>query len=87
MAKLFYKVSPDEYKEMMRQVREKYNLHEDIDEDKTILTADDEESIIKVSASFDPSSDDVAKVKVILVDAALRDYFNSVFGEPYKERR
>ena len=87
MAKLFYKVRPGEYRELMKRVREKYNLHEDIDEEKTILTADDEDTIIKISGSFDPSSDDVAKVKVILADSTLRNYFNSVFGEPYKERR
>ena len=85
--KLFYKVNPEEYRNRMDKVKEHFNMHEEVDEEKTILLLDDETQIEKVTGSYDPIEDEVAKVRVILVDPSLRDFFNSVFGEPYKEKR
>ena len=84
--KLFYKVNPEEYRNRMDKVKEHFNMHEEVDEEKTILLLDDETQIEKVTGSYDPIEDEVAKVRVILVDPSLRDFFNSVFGEPYKEK-
>ena len=85
--KLFYKVNPEEYRICMDKVKDHFNMHEEVDEEKTILLLNDETKIEKVTGSYDPMEDKVAKVKVILVDSSLRDFFNSVFGEPYKEKR
>jgi len=85
--KLFYKVNPEEYRSCMDKVKDHFNMHEEVDEEKIILLLDDETKIEKVSGSYDPMEDKVAKVKVILVDPSLRNFFNSVFGEPYKEKR
>ncbi len=85
--KLFYKVNPEEYRSCMDKVKDHFNMHEEVDEEKTILLLDDETKIEKVTGSYDPMDDEVAKVKVILVDSSLRNFFNSVFGEPYKEKR
>ena len=87
MAKLFYRVDPADYAERMKAVKEKFGMHEEIDEEKTILMLDDESRITKITGSYHPGEDDVAMVKVILNDKSLRDYFNSVFEEPYKEKR
>ncbi len=85
--KLFYKVNPEEYSSCMDMVKDHFNMHEEVDEEKTILLLDDETKIEKVTGSYDPMDDEVAKVRVILVDPSLREFFNSVFGEPYKEKR
>ena len=85
--KLFYKVNPEEYRSCMDKIKDHFNMHEEVDEEKTILLLDDETKIEKVSGSYDPMEDEIAKVRVILVDPSLRDFFNSVFGEPYKEKR
>ena len=85
--KLFYKVNPEEYRSCMDKVKGHFSMHEEVDEEKTILLLDDETKIEKVTGSYDPMEDEVAKVRVILVDPSLRNFFNSVFGEPYKEKR
>ena len=85
--KLFYKVNPEEYRICMDKVKDQFNMHEEVDEEKTILLLDDETKIEKVTGSYDPMEDEVAKVRVILIDPSLRDFFNSVFGEPYREKR
>ncbi len=85
--KLFYKVNPEEYRSCMDQVKDHFNMHEEVDEEKTILLLDDETKIEKVTGSYNPMEDEVAKVRVILVDPSFREYFNSIFGEPYKEKR
>ena len=86
MVKLFYKLDPSEYHQAMNKIRDELKLHEEIDEEKTILIPKDETQIEQVVGSYDPKGDKVAKVRVILIDTALRDYFNSVLGEPYKEK-
>jgi hypothetical protein len=81
--KLFYKVNPNEYRDCMKQIREKFNMHEDIDEARTTLSLEDQTQIERISGTFDPNSDDVAQVRVILVDESLKEFFDSVLGEPY----
>jgi hypothetical protein len=56
----------------MDKVRDHFNMHEEVDEEKTILLLDDETKIEKVTGSYDPMEDEVAKVRVILVDPSLR---------------
>jgi hypothetical protein len=82
--KLFYKIDPSYYREAMNKARDELGLHEEIDEEKTILIPKDETQIEQVVGSYDPMEDKPAKVRVILVDESLRKFFNSVFGEPYK---
>jgi hypothetical protein len=79
-------MGPSEYRQAMNKIRDELKLHEEIDEEKTILIPEDESQIEQVVGSYDPMEDKVAKVRVILIDASLRDYFNSVLGEPYKEK-
>jgi hypothetical protein len=86
MAKLFYKIEPSEYRKAMNRIRDELKLHEEIDEEKTILIPKDETQIEHVVGSYDPMGDKVARVRVILIDTSLRDFFNSVLGEPYKEK-
>ncbi len=82
--KLFYRVAPEKYREMLDRVREEFGMHEDVDEDKTILTLDDDSQIEQVRASYDPAEDEFVHVRVVLNDESLRGFFDSVFGEPYK---
>ena len=82
--KLYYHVDPTRYKEMMDRVKNKFGMHEDIDEDKTILSLDDDSRIEMVRASYDPTTDETAHVRVVIHDESLREFFDSVFGEPYR---
>ncbi len=82
--KLFYKVNPTEYKEMMNRVKEHFDMHEEVDEEKTMLLMEDETKIELVSGSYNPHTDDVASIRAVLVDESLREFFDSVFGEPYR---
>lgn len=84
--KLFYRIDPAAYRSCMDRIREEFGMHEEVDEDKTILMLDDESRIVKVTGSYMPGQDDVALVKVILEDRTLREFFNSVLGQPYKEK-
>ncbi|MFW9801739.1 MAG: hypothetical protein ACFFFC_03765 [Candidatus Thorarchaeota archaeon] len=84
--KLFYRIDPAVYRSCMDRIREEFGMHEEVDEDKTILLLDDESRIVKVTGSYMPAQDSVASVKVILEDRTLRDFFNSVLGQPYKEK-
>jgi hypothetical protein len=71
----------------MNRVRDEFSLHEAIDEEKTTLTREEEERIELVRGSFDPSEDDLAMVRVVILDDSLKVFFDSVFGEPYKVKR
>ena len=82
--KLFYRVDPAQYGEMMDQVKEHFQMHEEVDEEKTMLLMEDETKIELVSGSYNPHTDDIASIRVVLVDDSLRDFFDSVFGEPYR---
>jgi hypothetical protein len=82
--KLFYKVTPDVYRACMDQIRDKFSMHEEVDEARTILMLDDESQIERVIGTFDPNIDEIAQVRVNLVDESLRTFFDSILGEPYK---
>ncbi len=82
--KLYYKVNPDKYRECMDQIREKYGMHEEVDEARTILMLDDDSQIERVMGTFDPHSDAFAHVRIKLNDESLKDFFDSVLGTPYK---
>jgi len=81
--KLFYKVSPNEYSDCMKQIRERFAMHEEIDEARTTLLLEEDSPIERVSGTYDPISDDVAQIQVILNDESLKEFFDSVLGEPY----
>jgi hypothetical protein len=83
MMRLFYKVRPDVYVNCMRQIRERFAMHEEIDEARTTLMLEDQSRIERVSGTFDPSSDDVAQIRVVLNDESLKEFFDSVLGIPY----
>jgi hypothetical protein len=82
--KLFYYVDPSVYEASMKKVREKFDMHQEVDEDKTILLLDDKSKIELVTGSYDPGNDERALVRVVLVDQSLKTFFDSVFGQPYK---
>lgn len=82
--KLFYKVNPDEYRDCLDRIRERFSMHEEVDEARTFLLLDDEDKIERVVGTYDPKTDDVAQVRVTLVDESLKDFFDSVLGEPYR---
>jgi len=58
-------------------------MHEEIDEVRTILKLDDEDKIERIIGTLDPDAGE-AHVRVILVDPSLKEYFDSVLGQPYK---
>ena len=73
---------------MLNKVRDELNLHAETDEERTTLSPEREDERIElVRGSFDPSEDDIAMVRVVILDDSLRSYFDSVFGEPYKVKR
>lgn len=82
--KLFYKVAPDMYRTCMDQIRERFSMHEEVDEINTILMLDDESQIERVIGTFDPNTDDLAQVRVNLVDESLKTVFDSILGQPYR---
>ena len=84
--KIFYRVSPEKYRECMDRIRERFGMHEEIDEASTILMLEDISQVEKVSGTFDPNFDKFAQVKVSLNDKSLKEFFDSIFGEPYKVR-
>ncbi|RDE11483.1 MAG: hypothetical protein C4K49_11805 [Candidatus Thorarchaeota archaeon] len=83
IVKLFYHVDPSVYRERMDKVRQQFSMHEEVDEDKTILLLEDKSKIELVTGSYDPRCDEKALVRVVLVDKKLKDFFDSVFGTPY----
>lgn len=82
--KLFYYVDPSAYESSMKKVREKFGMHQEVDEDKTILMLEDKSKIELVTGSYDPGHDAKALVRVVLIDKTLKTFFDSVFGEPYR---
>lgn len=58
-------------------------MHEEIDEARTMLKLDDEDKIERVIGTFDPDAGEV-QIRVILVDESLKEFFDSVLGQPYK---
>jgi len=82
--KLFYKVDPSKYREAIDKIKEKYRMHEEVDEARTMLMLDTEGTIELVSGMYNPYEDDVAQIRVVLVDESLREFFDSVLGKPYR---
>ncbi|MHA2191135.1 MAG: hypothetical protein ACXAEN_20010 [Candidatus Thorarchaeota archaeon] len=82
--KLFYKISPSIYREAMERVRVEFNMHEEIDEARTLLMLEDISRIELVSGMYDPVEGDVAMIRVVINDETLKEFFDSVFGVPYK---
>jgi hypothetical protein len=75
---------PDVYRECLDKIRARFSMHEEVDEARTILMLDDESQVERVIGTFDPNTDDIAQVRVTLVDESLREFFDSVLGEPYR---
>ncbi len=82
--KLFYQVSPDEYRDCLDKICEKFGMHEEVDEARTMLMLDDDSQIERVIGTFDPSTDKTAHVRIVLANESLKEFFDSVLGEPYK---
>ncbi|MGY5858466.1 MAG: hypothetical protein RTU63_03785 [Candidatus Thorarchaeota archaeon] len=82
--KLFYKLDPNQYPEKMKKIREEFGMTEDIDEEKTILSLNDDSRIERVIGSYDPSEDDKAQVRVYLEDESLRGFFDTLLGQPFR---
>ena len=85
--KLFYRVSPIDYRSCLDQIRDRFAMHEEIDEAHTILMLEDQSQIERVIGTFDPHRDEVAHVRVILNDDTLREFFDSVLGVPLMVKR
>ena len=81
--KLYYRVKPEDFRECMNKIREKYGMHEEIDEVRTVLKLDDEDMIERVIGTLDPDEGE-SQIRVILGDESLKDFFDSVLGQPYK---
>ncbi|MBS3795447.1 MAG: hypothetical protein KGY80_11145 [Candidatus Thorarchaeota archaeon] len=81
--KLFYKVDPQVYEEKMNEAKEEFGMHQEIDEEKTILMLDDTSKIERITGSYHPREDDEALVRIVLHEESLKDFFDHVFGEPF----
>ncbi len=81
--KLFYKVDPEQYQELMDEVRDHFGMHAEVDEEKTILRAKDTSAIETVVGSFDPSSGKEPTVRVVLNEKSLRTEFDAILGQPF----
>jgi hypothetical protein len=68
----------------MERVRVEFNMHEEIDEARTLLMLEDISRIELVSGMYDPVEGDVAMIRVVINDETLKEFFDSVFGVPYK---
>lgn len=82
--KLFYKIPVNDYREKLDEVRERFMMHEEEDEARINLKMDDESQIERVICTVNPNQDELAHIRVILNDNSLQQYFDSVFGTPYK---
>ena len=84
--KLFYKIEPTKYQEALSKIKDKFGMHMEVDGAKTMLMLNSEDKIELVSGMYDPTEDEVASIRVVLVDKSLKDEFDSILGEPYKVR-
>jgi hypothetical protein len=82
--KLFYRVKPEDYPGCFEKIREKFGMHEEVDEARTMLMLDDDSQIERVIGTFDPNTDETAHVRIVLADESLKEFFDSVLGEPYR---
>ncbi|MFW9919746.1 MAG: hypothetical protein ACFFED_09120, partial [Candidatus Thorarchaeota archaeon] len=78
--------TPEKYREVLDIIKERFDMNEDVDEARTTLTLNTEDKIELVAGVFDPSTDDLASIRVVLVDESLKSEFDSILGEPYKIR-
>jgi hypothetical protein len=67
----------------MERIRDNYGMHEEIDEVRTVLKLDDEDQIERVIGTLDPDNAE-AHIRVILGNSSLREFFDTVLGQPYK---
>ena len=81
--KLFYKVSPEDYGRMMDEIQARFSMHRDVDEGRTTLSLDGDDVIEQVAGSYDPSTDEVAQVRVVINDESLRTAFDEILGTPF----
>jgi len=81
--KLYYRVKPEEFRACMDRIRDNYGMNEEIDEVRTVLKLDDEDQIERVIGTLDPDAGE-AHVRVILGNRSLKEFFDSVLGQPYK---
>lgn len=84
--KLFYKVKPEQYREVLDKIKARFEMQEEVDEAKTMLMLNTEDKIELVSGMYDPHNDDMALIRVVLIDESLKAVFDSIIGEPYKVR-
>lgn len=70
----------------MEQVRERFGMHQEVDEQRTTLLLDTEDTIEQVAGDYDPRTDEVANIRVVLIDESLKEVFDAILGEPYKIR-
>ena len=84
LMKLYYRIEPDDFRDCLDTIREKFGMNEEVDGAKTMLMLDDDSQIELVSCMFDPKEDTFAHVRVILNDRSLKEFFDSVLGQPYK---
>jgi hypothetical protein len=59
-------------------------MQEEVDEARTMLMLDDDSQIERVTGMFDPNTDETVHVRIVLADESLKEYFDSVLGEPYR---
>lgn len=85
--KLFYKVPAEKYRECMDRIREEFGMHEEVDEASTILMLEEDPRIERVLGTFDPNFDSFAQVKINLKDSSLKEFFDSVLGEPFRVKK
>jgi hypothetical protein len=81
--KLFYKVSPQDYERVIQEIQIMFNMHKDVDEERTILSLDGDGVIEQVMGSYDPSRDEVVQVRVVINDESLRATFDDILGSPF----
>ena len=82
--KLFYKIHPADYPRLLNAIKERFGMHQEVDEEKTILMLDSEDKIELVSGSYNPHEDELAHIRVVLIDTSLKEIFDSILGEPYR---
>ncbi|MGD9397847.1 MAG: hypothetical protein PVJ05_15530 [Candidatus Thorarchaeota archaeon] len=85
--KLFYRVKPEEYRSCFDKIRDKFGMNEEVDEARTMLMLDDDSQIERVIGTFDPNTDETAHVRIVLADESLKEFFDSVLGEPYRVKQ
>ncbi len=82
--KLYYRLKPEDYSRCLEEIRQRFSMHQEVDEARTTLRTEDQSRIERVIGTFDPMQDEAADVRVIIEDETLREYFDSVLGEPYR---